>query len=265
MAWINCKKIAQRIDYETASLIKEMPNTEVVLAVVQCYDDESSRSYERQIFTQADKLGITIVTAKTRAILVEYRTVIEDLNKDDLINGIAVLNIGHQLCNAHSYIAPHKNVEGNDFDDKINRVSCTARACLEAIKASKHVPIKGSKACVVGYGKAVGKPVAYLLMREHVSSVVLTHRYTKDLDKCLQDANIIISATGQAGLIWAHMVCPGSIVIDVGFNQENGVISGDVKKNVEAIAEVTPVPGGIGPITTSLLLQNVALAALGRY
>lgn len=265
MAWINCKQIAQRIDHETASLIKEMPNTEAILAIVQCNEDGSSRSYAKQICAQAYKLGITIVTYKTRALLGEYRTVIEDLNKDDLVNGIAVLNIGQQLCNAHSYIAPRKNVEGNDFDDNLNRVSCTAKACLEVIKTSNNVSFKDSKACVIGYGKAVGKPVAYLLMRAHVSSVILTHRYTNNLDECLKGANIIISATGEPGLIWAHMVCPGSIVIDVGFSEELGKISGDVRKNVATVADVTPVPGGIGLITTSLLLQNVALAALGRY
>jgi methylenetetrahydrofolate dehydrogenase (NADP+)/methenyltetrahydrofolate cyclohydrolase len=133
---------------------------------------------------------------------------------------------------------------------------------LEEIEA----PLEGRRAVVVGRSNLVGKPVAALLLGRH-ATVTLAHSRTLDLPARCREADVLIAAVGRAKLIGADWVKPGAIVIDVGMNRdENGKLCGDVDfAEVEPLAgAITPVPGGVGPMTIAMLLENTVLAAEGR-
>ena len=136
-------------------------------------------------------------------------------------------------------------------------VSCTPKGCIHLIKETG-IEISGKKAVVVGRSNMVGKPVALLLLQENVT-VTICHSRTKDLKAELQDADIIVAAVGVANLVKGDMVKKGAVVIDVGINRsEEGKLCGDV--DFEAASKnagfITPVPGGVGPMTIAMLLSN---------
>lgn len=256
MPYINCKPIAEKIEAETKSFISGLhyiPELSIILPT----EDQSAEIYARSITRAAERVGIHISVAR-------WYSCLEPITRDFAryhfekeiqrsIDGVVVLSDSPDLLWLRDEIPKNLNVEGDDHNDNIDLLFCTALACVEVIESVQ--PLEGLDVVVVGYGKRVGKPLSYLLMRKHVGSVTTTHKYTKSLISHTQRADVIISAVGKPGIITPEMVKPNALVIDVGCSS-NG--KGDVLSTVSEIASVTPVPGGIGPITTAILLRNVA-------
>ena len=200
----------------------------------------------------------------------ELLSKVDELNQKKEVHGIVVQLPLPKHIDEHLIIdsvLPHKDVDGftplslgNLVNDNNMLVPATARACIELIK-STGVEIKGKNAVIVGRSKIVGKPVSLLLLQDH-ATVTICHSRTKDLGEHTKNADILVAAVGKPKLINKNMVKKGAVVIDVGINRTPQGITGDV--DFEAVKEVagyiTPVPGGVGPMTIAMLLDNTLKA-----
>lgn len=224
---------------------------------------------------------------------IEYRLheLASDAGYDDIAGRVLLLNTeekvtammlhlplpeGVDAYRVQRLIAPEKDVEGvnpanigNVVYGRSSLAPCTALAVIKMIE-STGVPMRGKRAVVVGAGDVVGKPIAVLLMR-HEATVISCNKFTEDLPGLTREADILVAAVGKPGLIRAPMVKPGAIVIDVGVNRvpgEGGKTKtvGDVAfDEVRALAShISPVPGGVGPMTVAMLLLNVVEASERR-
>ena len=199
------------------------------------------------------------------------------LNEDEAVRAIMVhlpLPAGVDVERVQSLIAPEKDVEGvnpanigNVVYGRRSLVPCTARAVLELIEASG-VPLRGANCVVVGASNIVGKPVAVLLMRQE-ATVTSANKHTRGLETLARQADVLVAAAGVPALVQADWVKPGAVVVDVGIHRLPGpggsvTTTGDVAFDaVRAVAgAITPVPGGVGPMTVAMLLRNVADACL---
>jgi|TARA_B100001964_G_C14257612_1_gene613334 methylenetetrahydrofolate dehydrogenase (NADP+)/methenyltetrahydrofolate cyclohydrolase len=200
----------------------------------------------------------------------ELLKLVDELNQNRKINGFIVQlplpkHIDENLV--IDSILPHKDVDGftpvslgNLVNDNNLLLPATARACLELIK-STGVEIKGKNAVVVGRSNIVGKPTALLLLQEN-ATVTVCHSKTKDLKEFTKNADILVVAVGKAKMLKKNMVKKGAVVIDVGINRTAFGIVGDVDfENVKEVSGfITPVPGGVGPMTIAMLLDNTLKA-----
>ena len=201
------------------------------------------------------------------------------LNEDDSVRAIMVhlpLPTGVDVERVQSLIAPEKDVEGvnpanigNVVYGRRSLVPCTARAVVELVEASG-VALAGAHCVVVGASNIVGKPVAVLLMRAE-ATVVSGNKRTRDMRALACQADVLVVAAGVPHLVDASWIKPGAVVIDVGIHRTPGpggttITSGDVDfaSASEVAGFLTPVPGGVGPMTVAMLLRNVADACLGR-
>ena len=198
------------------------------------------------------------------------------MNTEESIKAIMLhlpLPVGVDTERIQSLIAPEKDVEGvnpanigNVVYGRRSLVPCTALAVLEMIE-STGITLRGSKCVVVGASNIVGKPIAVLLMRAE-ATVVSANKFTQNLSTLTREADIVIAAAGVASLVKPDWIKPGAVVVDVGINRVAGadgksVTVGDVDPQVAEIAGwMSPVPGGVGPMTVAMLLRNVAEAAL---
>lgn len=236
------------------------------LAVVLATDDPSTASYVRSIVRASEKVGIAaeVVTCEPGQDVAER---VRLLASDPGTHGIIVqtpLPEGVDFEDVAAQIPPAKDVDGAN-PASLGRLAAgqrafapaTAAAVLEIAKYHQ-VPLNGSRAVVVGRSTVVGKPAALLLLAEH-ATVTVCHSRTKDLAEVTRTGDVLVAAVGRSRLITSDYVRPGATVIDVGTNySEDGTLTGDV--DAESVAEVagglTPVPGGVGPVTTALLLRH---------
>ena len=198
------------------------------------------------------------------------------MNTEESIKAIMLhlpLPSGVDTERIQSLIAPEKDVEGvnpanigNVVYGRRSLVPCTALAVLEMIE-STGITLRGAKCVVVGASNIVGKPIAVLLMRAE-ATVVSANKFTKSLSMLTREADVVVAAAGVASLVKPDWIKPGAVVVDVGINRIPGVDGksvtvGDVDPQVAEIAGwMSPVPGGVGPMTVAMLLRNVAEAAL---
>ncbi|ACZ83380.1 bifunctional 5,10-methylenetetrahydrofolate dehydrogenase/5,10-methenyltetrahydrofolate cyclohydrolase [Streptosporangium roseum] len=243
------------------------------LAVVTATADESSAWYVRSIVTAAGKAGIAceVVDLGPEAPVAEIRERLESLSADDQVSGIILqtpLPGGAKLEDLASAIVPAKDVDGAN-PLSLGRLAAGlpafAPATAEAVvRILEHhgVELAGRHAVVVGRSTVVGKPAAHLLLDRH-ATVTVCHSRTADLPAVTSAGDILVAAVGRAGLITAEHVKPGAVVVDVGTNPtEDGGLVGDVAPAAaERAGALTPVPGGVGPVTTALLLQHTVRAA----
>ncbi len=139
-------------------------------------------------------------------------------------------------------------------------VAATPAGIMEILRAYE-IPLNGARAAVVGRSNIVGKPMALLLLAEH-ATVTMCHSRTRDLPSVVREAEVVVAAVGHAGMITRDMVQPGATVVDVGINRVDGRVVGDVAEDVQEVAgHLTPVPGGVGPMTIASLLRNTVRAA----
>ncbi len=247
------------------------------LAVIIVGDNPASRSYVRGKIKAAEFVGMDSrlielpENVQEEALLKE----IAALNADPLVDGILVqLPLPAHICEDRviDAISVEKDVDGfhpqNVAALWLGRpciVPCTPKGIIHLIR-STGVEVSGRKAVVVGRSNIVGKPVAKLLLDLN-ATVTIAHSRTRDLAALTRDADILVAAVGRPRMITGDMVKPGAVVIDVGINRtEDGHLVGDVDfESASAVAGwITPVPGGVGPMTIAMLMQNTLEAYLAK-
>ncbi|HHT9152733.1 MAG TPA: bifunctional 5,10-methylenetetrahydrofolate dehydrogenase/5,10-methenyltetrahydrofolate cyclohydrolase [Candidatus Hypogeohydataceae bacterium YC40] len=284
-------RIKEEVKREVESLKQE--GKEVHLVAIQVGENPASEVYLRSQSRLCEEAGIkytlhTLPADTSEESLVAY---IEGLNKDPKITGIILqmpLPKGINAQKVQSSIAPHKDVEGMNLANmgqlvygKARLAPCTAVASVELIKST--VPaVRGKEVVILGRSAIVGKPLA-LLMLDLDATPTICHTKTRDLTFHTRRADILVVAAGKPGLIKADMIKPGAVVIDVGINrvpeydvQGNPVLDKKGKQKMKTVGDVdfegakevasfiTPVPGGVGPVTTVMLLRNAVESAKGE-
>ena len=273
---IDGKQISKEIKDELKELVakKKEEGMEATLAVIQVGNDPASSVYVGNKKKACEYIGIRSLAYElpeetTQAELVEL---INKLNQDDSVHGILVqLPLPKHMCEDDiiKTIAPEKDVDGFHPQSvgalsigQKGFVSCTPAGVIQLLKRSG-IEIEGKECVVLGRSNIVGKPMALLLLREN-GTVTICHSKTKDLKEVTKRADILIVAVGRPKMVTADYVKEGAVVIDVGIHRmENQKLCGDVDfDSVEPIASyITPVPGGVGPMTIAMLMNNCVEAA----
>lgn len=265
------EKILSKLKTEISKL--KIQNKIPKLVVIQVGDDPASTIYVNKKHKTCEKLGIAS-EVKRFPKDIEYKEFLMEigkLNKDDKVHGIMIqIPLPPHLNNKQVFetVSIEKDVDGlhpfNHGKNLLGKEGFQPATPIGILELLKHtgVKIQGSNVVVVGRSNIVGKPVAIMLLNAG-ATVTVCHSKTKDLKEFTQKADILISAVGKEGLIKADMVKKGAIVIDVGITRlENGKIVGDVdfEKVKEKAAFITPVPGGVGPMTIASLMLNTVKA-----
>lgn len=243
-------------------------NEEITLAICVVGDNEASKIYVRNKVKAASYVGITAKVYKYESDITEEYLLeeIEKLNKDASIHGIIVqLPVPKHMHEQRiiDTISPLKDVDGFSTLNK-GMLFAGAEAILPAtpygiikLLKSYNIEIAGKEALVIGRSNIVGKPMAHLLLQEN-ATVTVAHSKTKDLPLVSKRADIVVVAIGRAKMITTEYIKVGAVVVDVGMNRDSLGLCGDVDfENVSKIASyITPVPGGVGPLTIAGLLEN---------
>jgi len=266
------KALARRLNVALKESVVGMARTPG-LAVVLVGEDPASQVYVRRKGKVAAWLGFHHIqrTFDASATFEEVRDEIDALNSDPAVDGI-LLQLplpGHlQASTLIERIDPSKDVDGLTMANlgrlaqgDPHLVPCTPAGIMQLLKAYD-VSLQGKRACVVGRSNLVGRPIAMLLEQANCT-VTVCHSRTKDLKSHLQPAEVVIAAVGRPGLIVADWLSPDSVVVDVGINRlDDGSLTGDVAFSdaFGKVKAITPVPGGVGPLTIAMLMANTAKA-----
>lgn len=243
------------------------------LAVILVGDDPASQIYVKNKELGCQQVGIHSVTIRLSetASQAELEAQIDKLNADASIHGILVqlpLPQGLDEAAALARILPKKDVDGFHllnagrlFTGQQGVVACTPKGAMEMLHRTG-IDLSGKEAVVVGRSNIVGKPMAMLLLQEN-ATVTICHSRTANLAEHTRRADVLVAAVGKPRFITADMVKPGAVVIDVGINRVDGKVVGDVDFDAvrEVAAWITPVPGGVGRMTITMLLANTIEAA----
>ena len=260
---------------EIASRVGSLREKGIVpgLAVILAGNDPASEIYVRNKGKGCEEVGIHSRTIHLEGNVPqeELERVIDELNHDPAIHGILVqLPLPAHLNEAAALarILPEKDVDGFHMlnagklmsgDPEV--IPCTPRGAIYMIRQTG-LDLKGMDAVVVGRSNIVGKPMAMLLMQENCT-VTICHSRTRNIKDHTARADILVSAVGKPGFVTEDMVKPGAVVIDVGINRVDGIVCGDVdfERVKEKAGWITPVPGGVGKMTITMLLMNTVEAA----
>lgn len=263
--------ISNKIKDELKEKIEKL-NIKSSLTVVQVGDNSASNLYIKNKKKACLYVGLDFNLIKFDDDVTEEEIIdkINELNRDLSVNGIIVQLPLPSNLNANriiSYISPLKDVDGLTSQNVGNLslgnealVSCTPLGVMELLKEYK-VNLSGKNVCIVGRSNLVGKPLIQLLLNED-ATVSVCHSKSYDIKRYTSFSDVLIVAAGHAKLITKDMVKDGAVVIDVGINKENNVLSGDVDFDEvsKKASLITPVPGGVGPMTVACLLKNVVKA-----
>ena len=274
------KPVAQKIDSETLELVTQLQterNITPTLTILRIEGDEASASYEKSIIKKGVSCNIEVKSHVFPADLSQkdFLKVIEALNNDNNVHGIMVFRPlpkhfdEHHVCSA---ISPQKDVDSASAgslaytfsNTGIGFVPCTAQSCIEMLDYYG-IDMQGKHCVILGRSLVVGKPVSMLALRKN-ATVTILHSHSKNAAQICQEADIIIAAIGRAQSIDKAYLNPNKlqVVLDVGINvNEQGKLVGDVlEADLQNLQKIySPVPGGVGSTTTSVLLNHVALAA----
>ena len=243
------------------------------LAIVLVGRDAPSAVYLQQILRSCRNVGVQgrLVEVSGRVSNAGLRSVIEELNADPLVNGIIVqmpLPRHLELATVLDAIDPAKDVDGiHPLNAGLLALGydgfmpATARAAVELLVRSG-IELAGKRAVVLGRSNVVGKPAALLLLRQN-ATVTIAHSRTQDLKGVLRQADVVVVAVGRPGLVTGSMLRQGAVVVDVGINVVDGALVGDVdfESARTRVSAITPVPGGVGPVTNAILLTQLMTAA----
>lgn len=272
MQLIDGKAISQQIKDELRDKMASLAKVgkEASLAVVLVGNDPASEIYVKNKKKACEYVGIKSVSYELpeTTTMEELLSLIDKLNADDSINGILVqlpLPKGMDEDAVIRRISPKKDVDGFHIENvgalcigEKGFVSCTPAGVIELLKRS-NIEIDGKNCVVVGRSNIVGKPMAMLMLREN-ATVTVCHSHTKDLKAICSQADILIVAIGKPKFITKEFIKIGAVVIDVGIHRdENNKMCGDVDfEDVKDLTSyITPVPGGVGPMTIAMLMKNV--------
>lgn len=248
------------------------------LAIIRVGERPDDLSYERGATKKMENFGLRVQSYVYPADIsdAEFKESFAKINEDPDVTGILLLRpLPKQICETdiEQMIDPKKDLDGISpvniakvfAGDSTGYAPCTAEAVIEVLKANE-IPIEGKRVTVVGRSMVVGKPLSMLMVKEN-ATVTICHTRTKDLKGTCQNAEILVAAAGRAKMLDQEYVGSGAVVIDVGINvDEHGKLCGDV--DFESIQEcasmATPVPGGVGAVTTAVLAKHLVQAALQR-
>jgi methylenetetrahydrofolate dehydrogenase (NADP+)/methenyltetrahydrofolate cyclohydrolase len=269
---------ARAIRAEVAARVTELKTNagiEPLLAAIFAGDNPASEAYVGMKEKACGWVGIKSQTHRLPGDVTqeEVEALIDRLNADPTVHGILVQ---HPLPKhldetaALARLSPHKDVDGISrsslgalLTGEKAFVSCTPLGIIELLDRY-HLPIKGKNAVVVGRSIILGKPVAMLLLNRH-ATVTICHSRTENLPEVISRADILVAAVGKAEMITGDMIKPGAVVIDAGYNRVAGRKGdvGDVEYTsaIERASWITPVPGGVGPMTIAMLLRNTLESA----
>src|SRR3954470_7023991 len=269
---IDGKAVAARVRERVAREVAELPVTPG-LATVLVGDDPASEMYVRMKREDSAQVGIESFHHEPGADVSEdeLAALLKELNDDERVHGILLqLPLPDHLDDAAmtALIDPAKDVDGLHpvnagllMQGKEGMVPCTPAGVMVLLEHAK-AELEGARAVVLGRSQLVGKPVAALLLAAN-ATVTQCHSRTRDLASVCSEADVLVAAVGRPKLVTADMVKEGAVVIDVGTNRTDGGLTGDV--DFEAVKEkaraITPVPGGVGPMTRAMLLSNTVKAA----
>ena len=269
--------IANKIREEIIVEVQKLQEAGITpkLAVVLVGDDEASVVYARSKEKVGDKLGIKVeLTVKPENTPEdEILSLIDALNADENVHGILVelplpKHIGKEKVMAR--LAPQKDVDGVHpvnrgyllgGQEHLALVPATPLACIELMERAG-VSLRGKRVALVGRGDTVGRPLASLLIKRD-ATITVCHTKTVDIPSITKAAEIVVVAAGKAGLVNGDMLSPGQVVVDAGINaKEDGGITGDVDFGTaeQVVKAITPVPGGVGSLTTTIIMNNLLKA-----
>lgn len=264
-------EVKERVRFEVEALAKKGINT--TLAVIIVGEDPASKIYVSNKKKACEALGIRSLEYALPADTTqeELLALIKTLNEEKSVNGILCqLPLPRHLDETEiiNAISPEKDVDafhpqnvGHIMIGDYDFVPCTPAGIIEMLD-HEGISAEGKKCVVIGRSNIVGKPMSMLLLHRN-GTVTTCHSRTKELAEICRSADILVAAVGRAKFVTADMVKPGAVVIDVGMNREDGKLCGDV--DFEAVKDIasaiTPVPGGVGPMTIAMLMQNTLTAA----
>lgn len=273
---INGKELAKNIRLKLKEEVEELKKAEInpKLAVIMVGDDKASKVYVKNKSKACEEVGVEfeeyLLPANTK--MKELLELIEKLNNDVTVHGILVQSPLPEELDANEAfktISPKKDVDGfnpiNVGKLSLNQdcfVSCTPFGIIKMLE-TYNIPIEGANAVIIGRSNIVGKPLAKCLLNKN-ATVTVCHSKTKNLKEITNKADILVAAIGKPKFVTADMVKEGATVIDVGINRmEDGKLVGDTDfENIkEKVSYITPVPGGVGPMTIAMLMYNVVKAA----
>ena len=272
---IDGRLIARNIESSISEKVIKLKQSGIVpaIAVILVGDDAASVVYVRNKERAAQRCGILSEKDIYPASFTEKALLnkIEELNNDPLIHGILVQlplppHIGEKKIT--EAINPAKDVDGfhplnvgKIFTENAPFYPCTPYGILKMLDFYD-ISVKGKNCVVIGQSNIVGKPLAIMLMNRH-ATVSSLNIFTKDVKSIASKADVLISATGKAHLIDEEYVKEGAVVIDVGISNINGKLCGDVNfdKVINKVSKITPVPGGVGPLTVAVLMENTVKSA----
>lgn len=268
---IDGKKISTEIKEELKEKVAELKKNGTVpcLAVIQVGTDPASSVYVNNKKKACAFVGMESLSYELEETVTEEEllALVQELNENEKVNGILVqLPLPAHICEdaVIQAISPEKDVDGFHPESVGNMcigrkcfLPCTPAGVIELLKRSG-IEIEGKECVVVGRSNIVGKPMALLLLREN-GTVTITHSKTKELKEITRRADILVAAIGKPKFITAEYVKEGAVVVDVGIHRnEQNKLCGDVDfENVfEKVSAITPVPGGVGPMTIAMLMKN---------
>ena len=275
---IRGKQVADFISKDLSKIVEILKAKGVApkLTMVRVGVNPSDLAYERGALKRCANIGIAAEVKEFNEDILQddFISEIEKINRDSSVNGILIFRpLPEQLVEKviKYVIAPEKDVDCFNpingakvmENDETGFATCTPSAVMEMLKYY-NVPIKGKKAVVAGRSMVVGKPVSMLLLNEN-ATVTICHSKTQDMRSLCSEADILVVGIGKPGMITSDYVKDGAVVIDVGINiDENGKISGDVdtEECKDKALMITPVPGGVGAVTTSILAKHVVKACI---
>ena len=267
----------ERIKADVAAL--NAKGVKPTLGIIRVGERPDDLSYERGATKRCETLGVEYKKYLLPADVSqeELLKVIDEVNKDDNIHGVLMFRplpkhidqtvVENALCAEKDVDCQTDASLGGVFTGKkVGFPPCTPQACMEILD-HYGIDCTGKKAVVIGRSLVVGKPAAMMMIKKN-ATVTVCHTITVDMPSVTREADILVVAAGRAGVVGADYVSPGQIVIDVGINvNEEGKLCGDVDyAAVEPIVEaITPVPGGVGSVTTSVLVGHVVEAAMRKF
>lgn len=269
---INGKELAKEVRLNLKEKVEKEKLTPK-LAVILCGDNEASKVYVKNKSKACDEVGVEFeeFLLPNTTTQKELLDLIDRLNEDEKVDGILLqspIPKGLNIEEAFERIKPEKDVDGfNPYNvgklciGEDGFIPCTPLGIMKMFE-KYNIDLEGKKAVIVGRSNIVGKPMAQCLLSKN-ATVTICHSRTKDLKEELKDADVVIAAVGKREIIKADMIKEGAVVIDVGMNRnDEGKLCGDVdfEEVSKKASYITPVPGGVGPMTIAMLMNNVVKA-----
>lgn len=272
-------QVSARIKEEVQEQLRELGGYVPKLAIVRVGENPDDMSYERGAMKKMDSFGLRVQSFVFDGGISDsqFKTEFAKINEDPDIDGILLLRpLPKQIKeeDIEKMIDPRKDLDGISpvniakvfAGDTSGFAPCTAEAVIEVLKAYE-IPVSGKRVTIVGRSMVVGKPLAMLMLKEN-ATITVCHTRTKDLPETCRNAEILVAAAGKARMLDGSFVGRDAVVIDVGINvDEDGKLCGDVDFDTiqEKASMATPVPGGVGAVTTAVLAKHLVRAAAAEH